>query len=112
MLRALKLQHLYLHIFYIINTIRGESQFQFEVIHEERLLERFLMIQDAYAVHTPRANMLSYLYLITKFIELEGWDEMARELPRYKSETKLQQADQIWKLVCKELSWTFIPSRR
>lgn len=110
-LRHLGYQKLYLNIYNIVNSITGKPKFQLSKEHEEIIISKFMQMQEAYAKFTPRANMLSYVYLITKFVELLGWRDMALELPRFKSQVKLQQADNIWKNVCTEMGWEFIPSQ-
>lgn len=109
-LRSLKMQRHYLHVFSIIHCVTGERRFSLTQAHEDRLIQRFLQLQGAYAEASNRVNMLSYLYLITKFSELEGWNDMAAELPRYKSRTKLAQADETWARVCERMNWPFVHS--
>lgn len=111
-LRDLHMQHLYTHIYTIIQEVTGTGRFQLENEHEERLVRRFLELQEAFAKFTPRPNMLSYVYIITKISELEGWESMSEELPRFKSTKKLRDADKIWERVCNHLNWRFIPSRQ
>lgn len=110
-LRALNMQRYYTHIYTIIKELGGYVMFDLQPVHENRLIERFMQIQDTYCKHTRRANMLGYLYLITKMAELEGWIDMADEIPRFKSEQKLRDADMIWKKICFTLGWEFIQSK-
>lgn len=42
--------------------------------------------------------------------ELLGEDALLRYFPLLKSSEKLYAQDQIWKKICKELRWEFIPS--
>ena len=57
-----------------------------------------------------RKNFLSYSYVLHKFCELLEYDNLLPHFPLLKSREKLQQQDNIWKLICKDLNWEFIPS--
>ena len=45
-----------------------------------------------------------------KFLELLGYDKYIVYFPLLKSREKLQQQDFIWKKICKDLKWQYIPS--
>ena len=57
-----------------------------------------------------RKNFLSYSYVLHKFCELLELDELLVYFPLLKSREKLQQQDFIWKKICKDLKWQYIPS--
>ena len=57
-----------------------------------------------------RKNFLSYSYVLHKFCELLELDHLLEYFPLLKSREKLHQQDVIWKCICQELQWEFIPS--
>ena len=57
-----------------------------------------------------RKNFLSYYYVLHKFVELLGIDELKSSFPLLKSREKLHEQDKIWKQICKILKWEFIRS--
>ena len=79
---------------------------------EERLRIMFKEIQEPFDKHCPeeRKNFLSYSYVLYKFCELLGEDDFLQCFPLLKSKDKLYQQDLIWKLICKELKWEYIPT--
>ena len=79
---------------------------------EELLRNMFKEIQVAFMKHCPenRKNFLSYSYVLHKFCELLELDHLLEYFPLLKSREKLQQQDVIWKKICQELEWQYIPS--
>jgi len=79
---------------------------------ENRLKAMFVEIQKPFDRHCPpdRKNFLSYSYTLYKFCELLGEDEYLQYFQLLKCSKKLYNQDQIWKKICKELRWEFIPS--
>jgi len=77
-----------------------------------QLKAMFLDAQAPFNKHKPatRKNFLSYSYTLYKFCELLGEDEYLKHFSLLKSAEKLYQQDQIWKKICGELDWEFIPS--
>ncbi len=72
------------------------------------------MIQVPFEKHCPknRKNFLSYSYTLFKMAQVIGEDHMLTTfyLPLLKSRDKLAVQDTIWKGICKELNWEFIPT--
>ena len=62
--------------------------------------------------HCPpeRKNFLSYSYVLHKFCELLEYDNLLCYFSLLKSREKLQEQDKIWKKICEELKWEYIPS--
>jgi hypothetical protein len=79
---------------------------------EEKLRTMFKQIQPAFLKHCPkdRKNFLSYSYVLYKFFQLLGMDEYLRYFPLLKSREKIFAQEVIWRAICKELHWEFIPS--
>jgi hypothetical protein len=79
---------------------------------EETLCNFFMEIQYPYAKHCPdyRVNFLHYYYVLYKLFELLGEDKFLIQIPMLKDREKLIEQDTIWKKICQELDWEFIPT--
>lgn len=111
-LKKLKLSRYYEHVPYIISRIRGVPSERMPLILEDKLKRMFCRIQSPFVKHSPavRKNFLSYGYVLHKFVELLGEDTYLSKFPLLKSREKLRMQDNIWRLICKDLNWQFIPS--
>ena len=96
----------------IINIISGKETPKLNRKEEEILRSLFKEIQIPFMKHCPmnRKNFLSYSYVLHKFCQLLEYDNLLVYFPLLKSREKLQQQDIIWKNICKELKWEYIPS--
>ena len=79
---------------------------------EERLCNLFMEIQGPYAKFCPddRVNFLNYYYTVYKLCELLGRTEFLPFFPMLKDREKRIEQDQIWKQICLEFDWVFIPT--
>ena len=79
---------------------------------EEKLCNLFMEIQTPYAKFCPdnRVNFLNYYYTIYKLCELLNKREFLPYFPMLKDRDKRIEQDIIWKKICKELDWKFIPT--
>jgi hypothetical protein len=111
-LKRLKSNKYYEHVPHIINKLNGIPIPHFESDLEEKLRTMFKMIQPSFLRHAPinRKNFLSYSYVLNKFLQLLGKDEYLISFPLLKSRDKLYLQDQIFKKICEDLQWQFIPS--
>lgn len=111
-LKRLKYNKYYDNIPHLINIISGEKAPQLNRESEEMLRSLFKEIQLPFMKHCPstRKNFLSYSYVLHKFCELLEYDHLLCFFPLLKSREKLIQQDQIWKKICQELKWEYIPS--
>ena len=111
-LKKLALNKYYEHVPHIINMINGKPAPMINRGTEDKLRMMFKEIQTPFMKHCPsdRKNFLSYSYVLHKFVELLDLDEYLKCFPLLKSREKLQQQDMIWKNICKELKWQYIPS--
>ena len=111
-LKKLKSNKYYEHIAYIINKINGLPPPHFPPEIEEKLRSMFKEIQGPFLKHCPkhRKNFLSYSYVLFKFCELLELDAFLKHFPLLKSRDKLHQQDLIFKQICADLGWSFIPS--
>jgi hypothetical protein len=78
---------------------------------EETLCNLFIDIQIPYAKFCPedRVNFLNYYYTLYKLCELLGETSYLPHFPMLKEQKKIEQ-DEIWKKICNELGWDFIPT--
>ena len=78
---------------------------------EETLCNLFIDIQVPYAKFCPtdRVNFLNYYYTLYKLCELLGEFSYLPHFPMLKEQKKIEQ-DEIWKKICDELNWDFIPT--
>ena len=78
---------------------------------EETLCNLFIDIQIPYAKFCPsdRVNFLNYYYTLYKLCELLGEHSYLPHFPMLKEQKKIEQ-DEIWKKICKELDWDYIPT--
>jgi hypothetical protein len=79
---------------------------------EDKLCTLFMEIQRPYSRCCPdnRVNFLNYYYTIYKLCEMLGKNEFLPYFPMLKDREKRIEQDQIWKKICKELNWEFIPT--
>jgi hypothetical protein len=111
-LKKLKLNKYYEHTHHIVDILNGVPPPKLTDELESTLKRMFAQIQDPFDKHCPptRRNFLSYSYVLFKFCELLGHDELLPYFPLLKSSEKLYQQDQIWKRICGELDWQYIAS--
>lgn len=112
LLKKLKWNKFYEHVPYITNMLNGIKPPNMPQELEERLRIMFKDIQKPFDDNCPkdRKNFLSYSYVLYKFCELLGEDEYLQYFPLLKSKEKLYQQDVIWKKICHDLRWEFIPT--
>lgn len=79
---------------------------------EETLCNLFIEIQSYYSKHCPedRVNFLNYYYTAFKLCELLGEEQYLEDFPMLKDPEKRIEQDIIWKKICEELDWEFIPT--
>jgi len=79
---------------------------------EEKLCNLFMEIQKPYALFCPkdRVNFLNYYYTLYKLCELLGETNFLPYFPMLKDREKRMEQDDIWKKICEELNWKFIPT--
>ena len=79
---------------------------------EDMLCNLFMEIQKPYSKHCPkdRVNFLNYYYTLYKLCELLGERSFLPYFPMLKDLQKRVEQDAIWKLICQDVNWTFIPT--
>jgi hypothetical protein len=79
---------------------------------EETLCNLFVELQSPYSKYCPddRVNFLNYYYTAYKLCELLGESQYLEHFPMLKDREKRIEQDTIWKQICEELDWEFIPT--
>ena len=79
---------------------------------EDTLFNLFIELQRPYSKYCPddRVNFLNYYYTAYKLCELLGETSYLSEFPMLKDREKIIEQDSIWKNMCLELDWKFIPT--
>ena len=79
---------------------------------EETLFNLFMELQAPYSKFCPndRVNFLNYYYTAYKLCELLGETQYLEHYPMLKDPEKRIDQDAIWKKICEELNWEFIPT--
>ena len=79
---------------------------------EETLCNIFIELQAPYSKFCPddRVNFLNYYYTAYKLCELLDEKYYLQHFPMLKDRDKIVEQDVIWKKICKELDWEFIPT--
>jgi hypothetical protein len=100
------------HHIYILCQISGQKPPVLTREEEETIREMFKDIQKPYEKYKPkkRINFSSYSFIIYKICELLELDHITRMLFLLKSKEKLRDLDAIWKRICYDLRWEYIPS--
>ena len=90
-LKKLKLQKYYNHVFAITARLSGRAAPQLSTLQEEKLLAMFQMVQEPFQRHCPpdRTNMISYSYVLRKLVEILGWHSLVDYFPLLKSRHKV-----------------------
>lgn len=79
---------------------------------EDTLCNLFAELQAPYSKYCPddRVNFLNYYYTAYKLCELLGEDSYLQFFPMLKDREKRIEQDTIWKNICEDLDWEFIPT--
>lgn len=111
-LKKLSLSKYYEHVNFITNTLNGYELPTLYPEQEEKLRQMFAAVQEPFAKHCPpgRKNFLNYSYILTKMCQLLEYDWLLDMFSELKSREKLYEQDIIWKDICTDLGWEYIPS--
>ena len=111
-LKKLDLTKYYEHCHYITNRITGKPAPVITGDLEEKVRNMFKEIQGPWMKYCPsdRSNFFSYPYIFYKFFQLLDKDEYLPYCRLLKSREKLQEHDEVWKQICKDLKWQYIPT--
>lgn len=112
-LKKLRLNKHYNNCVQITSMITGIHPPQMTNEQEIALLQMFDVIQEPFQEiiqNEPRQNMLSYSFLIHKFLQIMSWDEYLPYFPLLRSVDKIQYQDWIWKRLCAKVGFEYIKS--
>jgi rRNA-processing protein FCF1 len=114
-LKKLKYNKYYEHIPTIINEFCGLKAPKLTPELEQQLKIMFDEIQIPFEKYSKqicplRKNFLNYNYTFFKMCQLLGKDEFLSYFPLLKNRERLYEHDQIWRGICNDLRWEFIPS--
>jgi len=111
-LKILKLRKAYEHVAQITSKLTGSRPLRIPPEAEEMCRLMFIAVQPAFEKHCPkdRKNFLSYSYCLYKFFQLLGYEEFLDSFTLLKGRDKLCKQDEIFKKICEELDWEYIPS--
>lgn len=111
-MKKLGLNKYYEHIPHILHHISGAPLARIPPNVEAQMRRMFAQIQVPFMKHAPpnRLNFCSYAFICRKFLELLGHDDLIHHFPTLKARSKIYEQDKVWKDICKELRWEFIPT--
>ncbi|BCU03587.1 poxvirus Late Transcription Factor VLTF3 like protein [Pandoravirus japonicus] len=100
---------------YIWCCITGKPAPTLGPTKENYCRQMFMRIQAPYAkwkarIDPTRINFLSYGYVLYKFFQLLEWTEYLPYFSLLKGRDKLEKQEAIWKGICKDVKWPFIPA--
>uniref|UniRef100_A0A6C0DRN8 Uncharacterized protein n=1 Tax=viral metagenome TaxID=1070528 RepID=A0A6C0DRN8_9ZZZZ len=110
-LRKLGYNKYFEHIQYINSIFGIKPPIMNEELHET-LCVLFIEIQKPWAIHCPanRTNFFNYTYTLYQLCVLLDQTQYLPYIPLLKDAVKQKEQDAIWKEVCNDLDWLFIPS--
>lgn len=120
-LKELDMTNYYDNINSIIRTISGKEAPKFPEYLEEKLISMFMRTLEPFEKNKnlipSRSNYLSYPYAIRKLLEILSKTEPESQASQFiqyfgllKSRNKTWEHERVWKKICKENNWPFIPS--
>jgi hypothetical protein len=111
-LKKLKLRKYYEHVQLITCKITGREPPRMTPEMEEKIKVCFLAASSSFQRHCPpdRKNMISYQLVLLKLCELLGYHEFVPYFMLLKCREKLSRMCVLWKKICEDLDWTYIPS--
>lgn len=110
-LRQNEFSHFFENIVKLISILTKRPSSELTPQQEQTLIGYFDEIQSSFDRHKgKRKNFLSYSYVTHKFCELLGYDQFLPFLPLLKAPPNLLAADRIWKCICADLGYQFIPT--
>jgi predicted RNA-binding Zn-ribbon protein involved in translation (DUF1610 family) len=101
----------YEHIPYMVIQMGGIPPPVISPEVEEIIRDIFLKMQHPFNnCEKERSNFLTYTGVLYKIFELLDMDHYLKNFKFLKDDKKQYYQEQIWKQICEELGWEFIPS--
>lgn len=104
-----------IHSSKIVAMITGKEIHLVTVEQKEELRNMFMRCQEPYFKKYSlgvRHNFLHYGYTLYKFCQIKGWNHLLPMFPLLKGFDKIDQHETIFKQLCADLNWPFIPISR
>ena len=110
-LKSLGMSRYYEHAGFILEKLGVEVP-RFDSSLVEQLISMFHQIQQPYSNHAPpnRTNFLNYHFILYKLLEMRNETRFLLQIPMLTTRNKLAQCDTLWRLICQDLGWPFIPT--
>lgn len=110
-LRKLNYNKYFEHIQYINSLFGIKPPIMNEELYDT-LCMLFIEIQQPWTIHNPphRRNFFNYTYTLHQLCVLVGQTQYLPFIPMMKDREKQLEQDMIWKKVCGELKWQYIPT--
>jgi len=111
-LRDAGYQRYFEHIPQIMHWLSGKKQIVFDDDTVCKIKKVFNAIQGPFEKHKPpgRKNFLSYGYILYKVCELLELDDLLHAFRLLKSRTNLMKADKVWRGICNDCGYQYIPT--
>lgn len=111
-LKQLQLKKYYEHATLVTTLITNKRAKTFTNAEETQLKIMFALVQEPFEKCKPkdRTNFLSYSYVLYKCCQLLGIRRMLGQFKLLKGAEKRHAMDKIWRDICAELHWAYIPS--
>lgn len=120
-LKELDMTNYYDNINSILRTISGKEAPKFPEDLEDKLICMFMRTLEPFekykSIIPSRNNYLSYPYAIRKLLEIIAKEENNPSILKFKeyfgllkSRDKTWEHERVWKNICRENNWPFIPS--
>ena len=111
-LREMKLSKYYNHIAYILSKITGKQPPTLKKETEEYLKSLFKDIEKSFEKNKQpnRTNFPSYHYILHKMFEYLNLTSFLDYAPLPLDNEKILLQDELWKKICEDIGWKFIPS--
>lgn len=102
----------YDHAFLILSRLTGKRTPPLPPHVVESLSNLFNEAQSLWFVHKPehRSNFIGYNYVFYKLFELLELDDFKQYCPLLKTRDKLVEYDVVWRKICNDLEWEFVPT--
>ena len=109
-LKKLKMQTQYEHIFFYLNALGVEIPY-FTLNQEEQLILMFNQLVQYYHEFVPekRKSFLNYHYCLRAMCLQMGWTEQIKDIPTLTDESKKREHNQIFEKICRKIDWKFYP---
>lgn len=110
-LKNLGYSHLFKSTMKIISILTKRRPLTFTNEQRQTLIHRFNRIQESFERHKGnRKNFFFYSYVMYKFCEMLGYHEFLKSLPLQKQGRNQISADRVWKKICEDCGYQFIPT--